>query len=371
MVRKAKRLLGVSAFYLFLSLLLFGCSGQQQSEEEVEVSEQGEQGAEEENQEAEGQQGDNSADAESQGEGNNAGGEAVAQATEEAATEPATGTENDLQEIIQEMNGQPATNGGAVPLAQNAGGNQPAPATPEPVTEPAPGPSAPTLPSGPPPQGSSAIPFQPGGTPAGQGLPELGSKMAYVVEKGDTLGKISQKIFGNPGRWKELAELSGITNPSRIFPGDLVYYTLEEGAVSFAQAYEATTRSEETVKTGDTLATIAKRVYGTTTGWRALWRQNDKIDNPDIVPPGTTIYYLPQGAAVAAAGKVNSNFNNSYINDQISSFKLTTKNPNNRNTQSYNHKISTLSKNKIESQRINVINAETIAKFHDENHQLI
>lgn len=322
MVRKARRLLGVSAFYLLLSALLFGCSGQQQTEEGVEVSEQGEQGAEGANQGADGQQqGDNVA--EGQNEGDAAATEGSEGGTEEAAAPPAQGTENDLQEIIQEMNGQPASNGAQpAPLAQNAGAPLPTQGVPEAPAAAA----APTGASGPAPQGSSSIPFQPGGSPAGQGLPELGSKMAYIVEKGDTLGKISQKIYGNPGRWKELAELSGIANPSRIFPGDLVYYTLEEGAVTFAQAYESTARSEETVQPGDTLATIAKRVYGSTTGWRALWRQNDKIDNPDIVPPGTTVYYLPQGSAVAALEKIN---NQSVLSKNSEQFVTSSRNANN------------------------------------------
>lgn len=124
--------------------------------------------------------------------------------------------------------------------------------------------------------------------------------MAYVVEQGDTLAKISQRIYGTPGRWNELATLSGITTPSRIYPGDLVYYTLDEGAVNFASAYEAVKRSEEQIKPGDTLATIASRVYGTSKGWRSIWRQNDKIDNPDFLA-GTHVFYIPKGAAAAAA----------------------------------------------------------------------
>ncbi len=124
--------------------------------------------------------------------------------------------------------------------------------------------------------------------------------MAYVVEHGDTLAKISGKIYGTPGRWNELAKLSGLANPSRIYPGDLVYYTLDESAVAFATAYEQVQRQEEQVKPGDTLATIAQRVYGDYKSWRSLWRQNDRIDNPDIIPPGTSVFYIQKGSLTAA-----------------------------------------------------------------------
>ncbi len=217
---------------------------------------------------------------------------------ETAAAEGGNGTENDLQEIIQEMNGSQGEAGtDAAPLQQNAAAAAPVNPAPAPVQEAAaPAPAAPASPT---------LPFQPGGSPAGTNLPELGSKMAYVVEQGDTLAKISQRIYGTPGRWNELATLSGITTPSRIFPGDLVYYTLDEGAVNFAQAYEAVQRSEEQVKPGDTLATIASRIYGTSKGWRSIWRQNDKIDNPDVLA-GSTVYYIPKGAAAAAVKLMKS-----------------------------------------------------------------
>lgn len=289
-----RRLLGVSTLSLFFGLGLAACSGQQQEEEGMEVSD---------NQAAE----NDAAPADNQAASNEEGSEENQQAADDqaneeggnetAAAEGGNGTENDLQEIIQEMNGSQGAEGAeAAPLQQNAAAaapvNTPAPA---PVAEAAPAPAA----------AAPTLPFQPGGSPAGTGLPELGSKMAYVVEHGDTLAKISQRIYGTPGRWNELATLSGITTPSRIFPGDLVYYTLDEGAVNFAQAYEAVQRSEEQVKPGDTLATIASRIYGSSKGWRSIWRQNDKIDNPDVLA-GSTVYYIPKGAAAAAVKLMKS-----------------------------------------------------------------
>lgn len=286
------RLLGATALYLLFGLGGVGCSGQQQDEEGLEVSEQDNQAAADQ-QSAENQQAteDNEQVAENQEAANQEQG-----ANEEVAEEGANGgnaTENDLQEIIQEMNGQQTAEGGeAAPADATALQQEAAPAQAAPVdTAAAPAEAAPS---------SSALPFQPGGTPAAPGLPEVGSKMAYIVQSGDTLGKISSKVYGTPGRWKEMATLSGMNNPSRIYPGDVVYYTLDESAVAFATTYESIQRAEETVQAGDTLATIAQRVYGSSKAWRSIWRQNPGVDNPDVVTPGSTVYYISQGALSAA-----------------------------------------------------------------------
>ena len=307
---RVRRLLSVSALTLLFGLHLPGCSSQQQSEDGLEVTEQGqgsEEGAEGENaQGEEGEQTNQGEEAQGQEEGQQ--GENVEQNAEGENSAEAEGnaTENDLQEIIQEMNGQQTADTGegeTAPLQQNATtatdpaamaantGAMPAATTPTASTEPS----------------ASPMPFQPGGSPAAPGLPEVGSKMAYIVEAGDTLGKISQKIYGTPGRWNELATLSGLSNPSRIYPGDLVYYTLDESAVSFATAYESVQRGTESVQQGDTLATIAQRIYGSSKAWRSLWRHNDNIDNPDILTAGQAVYYVPKGSATAAVNTIKTN----------------------------------------------------------------
>lgn len=41
----------------------------------------------------------------------------------------------------------------------------------------------------------------------------------YVVVSGDTLGKISKKVFGTTSKWKNIAESNGITNPKLLKVG--------------------------------------------------------------------------------------------------------------------------------------------------------
>lgn len=318
--RRGVRLFGSAALSLFLLSGASACSSQQQDEEGLEIDQEGgdDEFAEENGQEegefnneemSEGDQFANQYD-----EGGEEGGEFQQgfegqENTADASFNGNNATESDLQEIMQEMNGQQVAGGdlggemGAEPLAPTL--------EPEaPMSAPAPAPmnaataAAPAAPM--PAAGAMALPFQPGGSPAAPGLPEMNSKMAYIVQHGDTLGKISAKIYGNSNRWRELASLSGITNPSRIYPGDLVYYTLDESALAFATAYEQVPRQEEIVQPGDTLASIAHRVYGDSQAWRAIWRQNDTIDNPDRIPPGATVFYLQRGALSAELKKVRA-----------------------------------------------------------------
>jgi len=125
-------------------------------------------------------------------------------------------------------------------------------------------------------------------------LPEMGAKLAYVVEKGDTLGKISQKIFGQQNQWKHLAKISGISDPNKIYPGEVVYYQLSQESLAFASVYEATPKSSVTVAAGDTLAKISQKIFGTTHNWRAIWRQNDQVNDPEVLPAGSVVFYLNQ-----------------------------------------------------------------------------
>jgi nucleoid-associated protein YgaU len=124
------------------------------------------------------------------------------------------------------------------------------------------------------------------------GLPELGAKLAYIVEKGDTLAKISEKVYGNASKWKELASLAGISNPNKIYPGEVIYYQLSAETSAFASSYESLGRSAITVVKGDTLAKISAKVYGTSSKWRAIWRENEQVQDPESLTEGGVIYYV-------------------------------------------------------------------------------
>lgn len=192
------------------------------------------------------------------------------------------GGEGDLQEIIEEMNQSGFDQFSDAPMGGDGMANAMTPM----------------------PEQSMAT----AGAPAAPGLPELGSKMSYIVQRGDTLAKIATKIYGDPSRWTELANFTGLANPRLIYPGDVVYYQLTEQSMAFAAAYESVTRSEVQVMEGDTLSTIASRVLGSSANWKLIWRQNDNIDNPDRLTAGTTIYYVEPSMLSAAVETFKEKF---------------------------------------------------------------
>ena len=225
----------------------------------------------------------------------------VAQSSADQPASPAQQQE-DLQEIIQDMNkngpqgSDTAAQGssqsqGANPVAQTGPQDQPAAAAAAPVATA----QAQQQAQSPAPTADAAGQAAPA-APAGGGLPEMGSKMAYVVQKGDSLGSIAQKVYGDKGKWKEIADFTGLANPSRIYPGDIVYYQLSDQTKSFASAYESVTRSEVEVQPGDTLSRISGRVLGNPADWRLIWRQNDGINDPDKLVVGIKIYYINHGS---------------------------------------------------------------------------
>ncbi len=309
---KWRRRLAVTAFALSLMLPFAGCSSQQQQASD-EVAAEGQGGQEEGGQQSE------TAAAQSQGGENAEGEEAIAQAapnnaasaegesseggenvvSNDAAAPTEEGVDPEAQALSGEINASAESQASAeLPAAEgeaataDAGGEVAAPA--EGVA--AEGAETAVASA----EGAPAVPAE----VAAPGLPQMNSKLAYVVEAGDTLGKIATKIYGDQKRWRDIANLSGMSNPNHIYPGDVVYYTLEESSRNFASAYESIKRAKEIVREGDTLAAISKRVYGTSKGWRHIWRQNDNIDNPDELTAGMSVYYVEKGAFSVALNKV-------------------------------------------------------------------
>ena len=300
-----RRHLVVTAFAAGSMLPFVGCSSQQQqATDEVAAEGQGQ-----------GQEGDGQGDGEeavAQGQG---GGEETAAAEQGAgnpSAEPVSGGENlagngavvesdpasngDLKEIISEMNGSQNAQAVAETTPAEA---VPAEAVPAEVAPSNAGTAAEAT--------AAAAQAAPSSNSASvAGIPEMGSKMAYVVEAGDTLAKIATKVYGDQKRWKDIAGLSGMDNPNHIYPGDLVYYTLDEQSQNFAQSYETLKRSQETVRAGDTLAAISKRVYGKSNLWKHIWRQNEQIDNPDKLTAGMTVYYIEKSSIKTAQTKIKS-----------------------------------------------------------------
>jgi nucleoid-associated protein YgaU len=139
-------------------------------------------------------------------------------------------------------------------------------------------------------------------TPAeGSVVPEEGTLMPYFVRSGDTLSVIASRVYGNPGKWRDLASVNNLADPNRIYVGDVIYYRLDGGSKQFAQQYEGAARASVQVGQGDTLYSISSRVYGSGINWKVLWRDNPQINNPDQLRVGMTIIYRNMSGVAASS----------------------------------------------------------------------
>lgn len=94
----------------------------------------------------------------------------------------------------------------------------------------------------------------------------------YTVRYGDTLSAIASHYGTSTST---LASINGISNPNRIYPGQV----LKLSGGSSTRTY--------TVRSGDTLSGIASRLG---TSWTSLKAKNG-IANANLIYPGQTLYY--------------------------------------------------------------------------------
>lgn len=94
----------------------------------------------------------------------------------------------------------------------------------------------------------------------------------YTVRYGDTLSTIANRYGTSTST---LASMNGISNPNRIYPGQV----LKLSGGSSARSY--------TVRSGDTLSGIASRLG---MSWTALKAKNG-LANANLIYPGQTLYY--------------------------------------------------------------------------------
>lgn len=100
--------------------------------------------------------------------------------------------------------------------------------------------------------------------------PSVPEAQIYIVKKGDTLSGIAAR-FGTT--YQQLAAENGITDPNRIYPGQVIRIRGGQQSIYY------------TIKRGDTLSGIAER-YGTT--YQRLAQLNG-IDDPNRIYAGQVI----------------------------------------------------------------------------------
>lgn len=119
-------------------------------------------------------------------------------------------------------------------------------------------------------------------------IDQVAETKTYTVEKGDTLMMIAFKIYGDYGKWREIANL----NSDKLINGQIA--PVGTALSYYAPSEEFSWNPEGNpylVRTGDTLGGISTNTYGTMKFWKSIWDNNRPlIKNPNKIYAGFTIY---------------------------------------------------------------------------------
>lgn len=93
----------------------------------------------------------------------------------------------------------------------------------------------------------------------------------YKVVSGDSLSKIADKYYGDMMMWPVIAQANKISNPNIIEVDTTLKVPTKDEAVKIKETMSATSYK---VESGDTLFTIAEKMYGDGSRWTLIDRAN-------------------------------------------------------------------------------------------------
>ena len=136
-----------------------------------------------------------------------------------------------------------------------------------------------------------AVPVEapkPAATEPTKPVPAVGAGTRYTVKEGDSLSSISSAWFGDPNKWTLIAEGNPTINPNRLRVGQVIMLppkTTRSGQrnVSVGSTYR--------VRSGDSLATIARSCYGSDIHWEVIYEANRSVigSRPEDLKVGTQL----------------------------------------------------------------------------------
>ena len=162
--------------------------------------------------------------------------------------------------------------------------------------------TVPTAATNPPPRGGAAAPTRPpaSAAPGGQraasspiaapgtgavkpaaALPdpaaaakEAAQYIRYVVRSGDTMSSIAEIWFGDPVKWDLIARANPLATPGRLTIGQELRLPPRDAKRSEITPQRQSIPTHYTVRSGDTLSSIAKTLYGDPDQWWLIYQSN-------------------------------------------------------------------------------------------------
>ncbi len=113
--------------------------------------------------------------------------------------------------------------------------------------------------------------------------------VSYTVQEGDTLWKISEAYYGTGKYWEEIYRLNAdvIADPNRIYAGQVLKINLSLEVQP--QPEREPNKIYYIVQKGDSLWSIAEKLYGQGRKWRRIYQANDIIEDPSYIYEGQAI----------------------------------------------------------------------------------
>jgi nucleoid-associated protein YgaU len=123
----------------------------------------------------------------------------------------------------------------------------------------------------------------------------------YVVKSGDTMSSIAADWFGDANKWSLIAKENPNIDPARLSVGQKLRLPPKDAkpatVSTVVKEQSPSTDTTYTVRSGDTLAKIAREYLGDVSKWKLIYDANRKTigSDPAALKPGTKLK-LPRKA---------------------------------------------------------------------------
>jgi hypothetical protein len=132
----------------------------------------------------------------------------------------------------------------------------------------------------------------------------------YFARKGDTAKSITEKIYGDATRLKEIKKINAILKNREARVGDKIYYnspTRPDDSTKIITYFEDKGIQPQIyqAKEGDKLKNVAKELLGSSDAWKELYGSNS-FESRKTLDPGTEVKYWKDDAGAATVAKTDA-----------------------------------------------------------------
>lgn len=125
----------------------------------------------------------------------------------------------------------------------------------------------------------------------------------YVGRPGDTVKSVSEKLYGDSGRQKDLKKWNSFLSRG-VKVGDKIYYSSPTNPTdtSMLTYYEDVSIPAQNYvsRDGDNIREVSKTLLGHNDSWKEIWSTNPDVESKGDIPAGLNIRYWPADVAAPA-----------------------------------------------------------------------